>query len=114
MEMLPKEFREKMERLLGREAEEFFASYEKERKFGLRLNRRKTDGRLPETLSGLEPIPWAADGYFYPPEERPGKHPFHEAGLYYIQEPSAMAPAEVLAPAGGGGVLDLCPTRRGK
>lgn len=81
MEMLPKEFREKMERLLGREAEEFFASYEKERKFGLRLNRRKTEGRLPETLSGLEPIPWAADGYFYPPEERPGKHPFHEAGL---------------------------------
>lgn len=114
MEMLPKEFREKMERLLGREAEEFFASYEKERKFGLRLNRRKTDGRLPETLSGLEPIPWAADGYFYPPEERPGKHPFHEAGLYYIQEPSAMAPAEVLAPAAGERILDLCAAPGGK
>ena len=43
----------------------------------------------------LTPVSWVKEGYYYPLEARPGKHPFHEAGLYYIQEPSAMAVVEL-------------------
>jgi len=66
---------------------------------------------LPFTLS---PLPWAAYGFWYPPEERPGLHPWHEAGLYYLQEPSAMAPAELLGVEPGLRVLDLCAAPGGK
>ena len=41
-------------------------------------------------------VPWEANGFYYEKEDQPGKHPYHEAGVYYIQEPSAMAPAAYL------------------
>lgn len=62
----------------------------------------------------LAPVPWAEDGYYYETELQPGRHPFHAAGLYYIQEPSAMAPVELLAPEPGDRVLDLCAAPGGK
>ncbi len=62
----------------------------------------------------LWPVPWAEDGYYYLPSDQPGKHPFHEAGLYYIQEPSAMAPAELLDVQPGERILDLCAAPGGK
>ena len=43
----------------------------------------------------LNSIPWVKEGYFYQQAERPGKHPYHEAGVYYIQEPSAMSVGNV-------------------
>ena len=45
---------------------------------------------------------------------RPGRHPFHEAGAYYIQEPSAMSVAEALSPKPGEQILDLCAAPGGK
>ena len=112
---LPAEFAEKMQKLLGDEAEAFFGSYRETRRFGLRVNLLKLkDGLLPEYLSGLAPIPWSAEGYYYGQDMRPGKHPFHEAGLYYIQEPSAQACAEALNPAPGERILDLCAAPGGK
>ncbi len=113
---LPEEFEQKMRSLLGDEADAFFAGYEKPRQYGLRNNPLKTgaaDG-LPDILRGLERIPWTAEGYYYPEELRPGKHPLHEAGLYYIQEPSAMAVVEALAPKPGEKILDLCAAPGGK
>ena len=94
---------EKMSRLLGDGAGSFFESYERERSFGLRVNPLKAGERLPEFLSGLERIPWSREGFYYPEELRPGKHPLHEAGAYYIQEPSAQACAEALDPRPGDG-----------
>ena len=75
----------------------------------------KTDitQRLTE-IFGLRKIPWARDGYYYDAETRPGRHPYHEAGLYYIQEPSAMAVAELLDPQPGERILDLCAAPGGK
>ncbi len=61
-----------------------------------------------------------SDGIFWEPSARvytdgaPGKHPFHEAGLYYIQEPSAMAPVHYLDPKPGEKILDLCAAPGGK
>lgn len=112
---LPAEFEEKMKRLLGGEYGEFLKSYDSDRAMGLRVNRiklgRGEEKRLPFTL---RPVPWTEDGYYYDSAERPGRHPYHEAGVYYIQEPSAMAVAAVLEPEPGERVLDLCAAPGGK
>ena len=114
MKGLPEAFVEKMQGLLGEEAAEFFESYDRERSFGLRINPLKISGELPEFLRGLENIPWSEEGYYYEEAMRPGKHPFHEAGLYYIQEPSAQICAEALKPKPGEKILDLCAAPGGK
>lgn len=116
--VLPEAFKEKMRALLGDEYEAFVKSYEKDRVQGLRINTLKTEPEAGlERLSkafGLQKIPWAREGYYYDGKTRPGKHPFHEAGLYYIQEPSAMAVVELLDPQPGDRVLDLCAAPGGK
>lgn len=110
--MLPPEFLNRMEKLLGAEYPEFLAAYDRPLQKGIRLSQRKVCRKLPKFLGA--PIPWAKGGYTYDPMERPGKHPYHEAGLYYLQEPSAMAPATLLAPRPGERVLDLCAAPGGK
>lgn len=112
--MLPKAFVEKMRKLLREEAEAFFQSYDETRRYGLRINPLKCGDELPEYVKDMKKIPWAKEGFYYEEEQRPGKHPFHEAGLYYIQEPSAMAVAEALAPKPGEKILDLCAAPGGK
>lgn len=62
----------------------------------------------------LKPIPWCQGGFYYDEPTRPGRHPYHAAGLYYIQEPSAMSAAELLAPEPGETVLDLAAAPGGK
>ena len=113
---LPQAFKEKMERLLGAEYTEFLESYEKERKQGLRLNLLKTSRKKfeQEAPFSLSPIPWTEEGYYYGKEDRPGLHPYHEAGVYYIQEPSAMAVVSLLDPKPGERILDLCAAPGGK
>lgn len=111
---LPEAFLEKMKQLLGAEADLFFKSYEEKRRFGLRLNPLKLRGEMPDYLKGLKKIPWSQEGYYYEEELRPGRHPFHEAGVYYIQEPSAQACAECLNPRPGEKILDLCAAPGGK
>lgn len=116
MILLPTEFVERMKTLLGEEAEAFLQSYEKERAFGLRMNPIKTDGILleKELPFHLSNVPWAKYGYYYNAEERPGRYSWHDAGVYYIQEPSAMAPAQMLDAKPGERVLDLCAAPGGK
>lgn len=115
---LPEAFADKMQTLLGEEYEAFVKSYESERVQGLRFNTLK--GGLKEMtgccreLFALEKVPWCREGYYYAHEVRPGRHPYHEAGVYYIQEPSAMAVVELLDPQPGEAVLDLCAAPGGK
>ena len=125
--MFPQEFLERMKQMLGTEYHEFAAALEQEPAQALRFNplkRSRTDENIfppfPQALQetaapfgSLSRVPWASDGYYYSSSDHPGKHPLHEAGLYYIQEPSAMAPAELLEarPAGTG---SLCGPRRKK
>ncbi|WP_343799937.1 RsmF rRNA methyltransferase first C-terminal domain-containing protein [Bacillus carboniphilus] len=113
---LPKDFQSKMKELLHEEYEAFSKSYEEDKAQGLRINTLKVpvEDFLKITPFTLEKIPWVKEGFFYGTEDRPGKHPFHEAGLYYIQEPSAMAVGEMMDAQPGDKVLDLCAAPGGK
>ncbi|MGQ7889350.1 RsmB/NOP family class I SAM-dependent RNA methyltransferase [Paenibacillus sp. WC2504] len=114
---LPPLFRDKMIDLLGEdEFERFLASYDQARSYGLRVNTSKITKAdfLDKSPFALEPVPWASEGFYYEEGERPGKHPYYHAGLYYIQEPSAMAPVELLQVQPGERVLDLCAAPGGK
>jgi NOL1/NOP2/sun family putative RNA methylase len=114
---LPQEFTDRMKEMLG---EEEFARYEKSlsepRYNGLRVNTLKMTPEEFQEISpfSLTPIPWCPNGFYYNREENPAKHPYYYAGLYYIQEPSAMTPASFLPVEPGERVLDLCAAPGGK
>lgn len=109
--MIPSEFLTRMQSMLGQEYDAFLASLDRPLQRGIRLGRKAAGHTVP--FLG-ERVPWTENGYTYDPESRPGKHPYHEAGLYYLQEPSAMAPAALLRPRPGERVLDLCAAPGGK
>lgn len=116
---LPHDFKERMREQLQDEYPDFLASYENERVHGLRYNPLKAANKgkdcfLRQMPFELEPVPWTDEGFYYKHDAQPGKHAFHEAGAYYIQEPSAMAVAEALAPKPGDKILDLCAAPGGK
>ena len=96
--MLPQLFLDRMKQMLEEEYPAFLNSYEDARYQALRINPSKTDTDrfTEETSFHLQPVPWEANGFYYEKEDQPGKHPYHEAGVYYIQEPSAMEPAAYL------------------
>ena len=105
-----------MKSLLGDDYDQFKQSYEQAPKAGIRINTLKIDPKQFEANSpfSLEPIPWTESGYYVEEGARPGLHPYYHAGLYYIQEPSAMAPVELLKVEPGDRVLDLCAAPGGK
>lgn len=114
--MLPDLFLSRMKSMLGEEYQAFAESYRMPRLSSLRVNLLKgTEEELRRKTGFLgESVPWAPGGCYCMEEERPGKHPFHEAGAYYIQEASAMAPAAYLNAEPGERVLDLCAAPGGK
>lgn len=110
--MLPEAFLERMKDQLGSEYEAFLKSLERPRAVALRFNPLK--GKNPQLPFVMDSVPWEPEGYYYDPEARPGLHPFHEAGVYYLQEASAMAPVTLLDPQPGERVCDLCAAPGGK
>lgn len=115
-EVLPKDFKNRMKKLLGTEYQAFYNSYQKEAVHGLRLNLLKgtKEEFLKQNPFSLTPVLWEQNGFSYLSEEHPGKHPYHEAGVYYIQEPSAMSVAVLADPKPGERILDLCAAPGGK
>ena len=110
--MLPKEFLERMRTQLGDEYEAFLESLERPRAVALRFNPLK--GVQPELPFVGANVPWEPMGFYYDPDSRPGLHVFHEAGVYYLQEASAMSPVALLDPQPGERVCDLCAAPGGK
>lgn len=114
---LPEDYLKQMQQLLKEEFAEFLATYQESPERSLRVNLRKLEpNRLKELTSfHLEPVPWCEEAFYYQHDlDRPGKHPYHAAGLYYIQDASAMAPVEALNPQPGERILDLCAAPGGK
>lgn len=113
---LPVDFTARMEQMLGDEYREFIATYDEDRAYGMRYNPLKIDRESFKNIveEAKEPVPWASEGYYYDKDAQPGKSPLHEAGAYYIQEPSAMSAAELLEIEPGDIVCDLCAAPGGK
>ena len=110
--MLPEAFLERVKTQLGEEFPDFLASLERPRAVALRFNPLK--GAAPRLPFVGQSVPWEPMGYYYDPETRPGLHPYHEAGVYYLQEASAMSAVALLAPQPGDRVCDLCAAPGGK
>lgn len=114
---IPTLFLERMSRLMGDEYPAFAESLNAAPKSGLRVNTLKL---TPENFRQISPfilrdqVPWCPSAFVLDGEERPGLHPYHKAGLYYMQDPSAMSPAELLNPQPGERVLDLAAAPGGK
>ena len=119
MMIIPEKFRERMKKMLGKEYEAFVESYEKNEYHALRLNRLKKFSDEKEICANIgkfkvDEVKWCSDGFYYDKSSTPGKNPYHEAGVYYIQEPSAMAPVTNLMAEEGDKILDLCAAPGGK
>jgi len=110
--MLPEAFLERMKHQLGAEYTDFLSSLERPRAVALRFNPLK--GKRAELSFVGQPVPWEKEGFYYDPDARPGLHVYHEAGVYYLQEASAMAPVQLLDPKPGEKVCDLCAAPGGK
>jgi NOL1/NOP2/sun family putative RNA methylase len=113
---LPVAFEEKMKEMLGEEYSLYLDSFSKEAHQGLRVNTAKISVEEFQRISpfSLKPVDWCPNGFYYEKNEKPAKHPYYFAGLYYIQEPSAMTTASLLPVEEGDVVLDLCAAPGGK
>ena len=110
--MLPQEFLNRIQIQLGEEYPCFLESLERPRAVALRLNPLKCQELSLPFMQ--ENVPWEPMGYYYDPEARPGLHPYHDAGVYYLQEASAMSAVTLLDPQPGERVCDLCAAPGGK
>ena len=110
--MLPQAFLDRMKLQLDAEYKAFLDTLDRPRAVALRFNPLK--GEAPELPFVKEPVPWEPMGYYYDPDARPGLHPYHEAGVYYLQEASAMSAVALLDPQAGEFVCDLCAAPGGK
>lgn len=114
---LPIRFEKKMRELLGEEFDNYIKCYEEGRLYGLRVNTKKISVEEFQRICPFKiwPIPWVENGFYYDGDnEQPAKHPYYFAGLYYLQEPSAMTPANRLPIEPGDKVLDICAAPGGK
>jgi NOL1/NOP2/sun family putative RNA methylase len=113
---LPLKFENNMRKLLGNEYQVFMDSFDKKNIKGIRRNSLKVSREeLLKKISYLEdPVPWCRDSYYIDYDSRPGKDIYYHCGLFYIQEPSASLPVELLNPRPGEKVLDLCAAPGGK
>ncbi len=113
---LPQKFCEEMKRILGEEYEAYCSSMKESRKFGLRVNTAKISVEKFEKICpfAITKVPYIENGFYYEEGVQPSKHPYYFAGLYYLQDPSAMTPASRLPVNKGEAVLDLCAAPGGK
>ena len=113
---LPKEYIDNIKALLGIDSEKYFECLKYNGYKGIRVNNLKISTEEFEKICPfkIEKIPFINNGFYYDQFENPAKHPFYHAGLFYLQEPSAMLPANRLPIEEGDNVLDLCAAPGGK
>ena len=134
---LPIEFEKRMKEMLGPDYDKYLASFRLQSYQGLRVNTMKVSTEKFETISpvALKSVDWCPNGYYINYNDdisdcdngikcektenisgniKPSKHPYYFAGLYYLQEPSAMSTASLLPVDEGDKVLDICAAPGGK
>ena len=114
--ILPNEFLDNMKLLLKEDFDAYIKSFEEKPLQGLRANTLKIEAKQLQNLlqTSLSKIPWCDSGFYFEENFRAAKSPYYHAGLYYIQEPSAMSTASVLDIQPHDKVLDLCAAPGGK
>lgn len=113
---LPKDYEASMMELLGDDYREYLDVFHRPVHQGLRVNTNKITVEAFQKLApfSMRKVPWISNGFYYSEGDQPSKHPLYYAGLYYLQEPSAMTPASRLPVSPGDKVLDLCAAPGGK
>lgn len=114
---LPEKFEDRMKKMLGEEYADFVNSMDKSPIFtGIRINTSKKGAReaVLKEFGDLEPVAWCSDGFYADKSKISGNHPYHLAGLFYFQEPSAMSTVSALPIEKDDYVLDLCAAPGGK
>lgn len=113
---LPDTFLKEMQELLKEEFPAYVKSFKEESVQGIRVNTAKISAEDFQKIApfALERVPWTENGFYVCQKEQISRHPYYFAGLYYVQEPSAMLPAATLKAQPGDRVLDLCAAPGGK
>ena len=113
---LPEKYLENMHELLKDDYRRYLDCFNMPSFNGLRVNTSKisVEEFLRISPFHLEPVPWCKEGFYYQEDDRPSTHPYYSAGLYYLQEPSAMAPGAFLPVEPDDLVLDGCRAPGGK
>lgn len=113
---LPLQFKKRMKEMLCSDYDEFYKAFSKNEYIGIRINTLKKGSLsvVKSILGDLEPVLWCKNGYYADKTVISGKHPYHIAGLFYFQEPSAMSVVEALDIKEDDYVLDLCAAPGGK
>lgn len=111
---LPQEYLTNIQKLFKDRCQDYLDSFDRKAFTGIRINSSKISREdfLKISPFSLQPVPWCNEGFYC--DENPGRHPYYHAGLYYIQEPSAMAPAEILPVECHDVILDACSAPGGK
>ena len=118
--ILPQAFEKRMQALLGQDYDAFYQALQSDAVKGLRVNTNKisVESFTENAPFPLKPIPYVKGGFIVSEEVQAGKHPYHQAGVYYLQDPGAMAPVAALPQEiwkqSGLRVLDLCAAPGGK
>ena len=115
MKQLPVEFENRMKKLLGDEFEDFKKSYDEPPVRAFRVNTDKISVKDFEKINPFptSKIPYVENGFYFE-YDGIGNHPYHHAGMVYIQEPAAMVPVESIDIQPEWKVLDLCAAPGGK
>ena len=116
MMTFPDLFELNMRRMLKDEWKDFVSSYDKPFHNGLRVNTLKLS---PDSFRRImsfdgESVPWNPNGFYIDQKRKYSSHPYYHAGLYYLQEASAMLPAMLADAQPGERILDLCAAPGGK
>ncbi len=115
MKALPEKFAERMKLILGNEYDNYIASLDEKPVRAFRVNTDKISLAEFEKINpfAAEKIPYVENGFYFE-DEKIGNHPFHHAGMIYVQEPGAMMPAECIEIDPDWHILDMCAAPGGK
>lgn len=113
--MLPIEFEKRMKTLLKDDYKLFSSAMSEKpvRAFRINTNKISEDDFLKINPFGGERIPFTDNGYYFD-YDSVGNHPYHHAGMIYVQEPAAMSAVSSIDIHPDWNVLDLCAAPGGK